>query len=460
MIVAPFMQLHNPAPTLPIHSPHSPMHLKSYSKIQPSKLSGRYINNKIFQQKSANKLLSGKQMTEKNIYFNERERATITHSNKICGCIKSPKHEMIESCATNFTVEEQKSDLSKATYDNRPKRKEKSTVDFKLKKKNEVASDVNSKHRRSLGVQDNHNICQYTLKTSRSEQSSPNIVNINKSNFAYDSLLHVSAMDPWIKKNELLMYSLNTVDKNSTDPWIKLPSSDHVTTGSSTEKSQKPDFILETKTKSYLKPVLLQKKMSRNQELVFSAPPSPNLNNSSNCTTNLSQKKKLPIKSASFSPARFKPFVNPFEDSLYGSIATLSFQPNYVATPNQLEYTENVNCNLLNVNTSNKEELQLNIRGLSEHLSQMNVVQFSLGDCNVNIKEYGTQTFVEKAQTYEFPAAQIELPKAEKKGYKEIVKCKESFHSVKHNSNFSSVSGKTKVYINHQKPNPMPETTC
>lgn len=443
------MQLHNPAPTLPIHSPHSPMHLKSYSKIQQSKLSGRYINNKIVQQKSANKLLGGKQMTEKNIYFNERERATITHSSRICGSSKSPKHDLIESCATNFTVNDQKTDLSKTMYDNRPNRKEKSTIDFNIKKKKEVASDVNSKQRRSLGVQDNHNICQYTLKTSRSEQSSPNIVNINKSSFAYDSLLHVSAMDPWIKKNELPMCSLNKVDNNSTDPWIKLPSSDHVTIGSSTEKLPKLDFTLETKTKSYLKPVLLQKQMSRNEELVCSAPPSPNLN-----------KKGLPIKSASFSPARLKPFVNPFEDPLYDSIATLSFQPNYAATPYQLEYTENVNCNLLNVNTSNKEELQLNIRGLSEHISQMNVVQFSLGDCNVNIKEYDTQTSVEKAQTYDFPAAKIELPKMEKKCYTDILKCKESFPSVKQNPNFSSVSEKTKVYIHHQKPNSMPETTC
>ncbi|XP_023172953.2 uncharacterized protein LOC111600865 isoform X1 [Drosophila hydei] len=510
MIVTPFKQLYNPAPTLPIHSPHSPGHLNSYPNIHQRKLSGRYIDNKMVNQKSAKKLLSAKQMTENPGFFSEGEKltATTTRPSKVCRCTKPlNQHDCIRNSAINSIVkDDQKCDLVNSMHGNVSNQKDKNVdgdelhirkneiSDFKFKKINKIASKVNPQPRYSLGAQDNHNRPECIIKTSKSEQTSPNIVDYKRSIFDYvynkstDSLLRVSSMDPWIKKNELLEYGVNEVKTSSADPWIKRPSSDHKKSPCSKERFKngqlisgcaKSDFLLEAKQKSYLKPDMPQQKILRNGESILSAPPSPNSKNAYNSTINYSQSKSFPTKSASFSPARGKPLLSSFEDSLYVNLTSLQSTPiksNYVKNQKQLRFTENITSNHLNVYTSNnlqcrhsfsslskpKDELQLNIRRLSEQMSQMDYVQFLLtNNSNVNNKEYDvTRTVVQNAQTYEFPMSPTELNITDNIGFKKILKFQENCHTAKNNPKFSTVLDKTKLYISQQEPNPMPETTC
>ncbi|EDV93905.1 uncharacterized protein LOC6563778 isoform X1 [Drosophila grimshawi] len=524
MIVATFKQINNPAPTLPIHSPHSPVHPNSNSSIQQNKLSGRYINNKIVQQKSANKLLSAKQLTEhktphfsvnENANANERLSSTTTHSSITCSCIKSPKYDktfiqkdpkcvdFTNVSATNFTVKDQKSPKQKRNSHQQqqqllnitPSIKKTSTNDFNLKIIAPIAaSDVNQQQKQqqlrpSFGVQDNHNAShQFTIKTSKSEQTSPNMmggINQKKTTASHgnnkrstDSLHYVSPMDPWIKKNDdLQMNSFSEAGwEIATDPWIKRPIDSLVTDkfAHSKERTQenactKDDFMMEaTSKRSYLKPNMHKQKLYRNEESILSAPPSPHLITTSNisCTINhLPQQKNLPTKSASFSPARGKQFLNPFEDTFtYGNIKTLSVPSDYDDDQSKLNKNLTVNsCNKLqnrhsfsSISKQSREELQLNIRRLSEQMAQSNLVQFSLDDCNVNNMVDDTESFYQ-----EIPASTTELHTVEKTGYKTILKFKESFQTFKHNNpKVSTVLGKTKVYIRHQKPKPMPETTC
>lgn len=507
MHLSHFKQFYNPAPTLPIHSPHSPDHLNSYPNTQQRKLSSRYINNKIGKQKSAKKSLIVKEITKNPGCFSEEEiLATITaHPSKRCRCTKSiNQDDCLGNCAENNIVKgNPKENALKFMLENMSNqkdmnafthlhKKEMSTRDLKFTKY-KIALDVNQKPRSSLEAQDNHNRHPFILKTSKSEQTSPNIIDYKKVIFDYgnnkksaDSLLRVSAIDPWIKKTDLSDYMLDEVGRSTADPWVKRPNSAHKKSSFSKERCQngqlrsgcaKEDIVPETNQKSYLRPDMPQQQKCRKGESVLSAPPSPNLKNTSICDINYSQNKSFPTKSASFSPAKGKPLLSSFEDSLHVNLTSLQSIPinsTSVTNQNQLIFTENRNSNRLNVNNllsrhsfssiskPSKDELQLNIRRLSEQMGQMDNVQLLLtNDSSVNNKEYDVRgSFAHRAQIYESLATPTELEITDKTGFENILKLKKNCHSAKHNLKFSTVLDKTKLYISHQKPKPMPETTC
>ncbi|EDW13630.2 uncharacterized protein LOC6572014 isoform X1 [Drosophila mojavensis] len=511
MQLSSFKQLCNPAPTLPIHSPHSPGHLNPYPNTQQRKLSARYIDNKIIKQKSAKKTINVQEISENPVCFSEEEiLATTAHSSKICRFTKSiNQNDYLGNSAMKCIVKDNpKRNFLNSMLENMPNQKDMNTMEETHLRKKEMSTsnlkftkislDVNQKPKSSLEAQDNHNRHQFIFKISKSEQTSPNIIYKNSIfDYSYnkrstDSLLRVSGIDPWIKKTDLSDYGLVEVGKSTADPWVKRPNSGHKKTAFTKERCQNgnvrsgcanADFVPETKEKSYLKPDMPHQQKCRNGESVLSAPPSPSLKNTFNniCNIHYSQKKSFPTKSASFSPAKGKPLLSSFEDSLYVNLTSLqsvSINSNSVTNPNQLRDTENRNSYRLNVNNSNnllsrhsfsssiskpsKDELQLNIRRLSEQMGRMDNVQLLLSnDSSVNNQEYAVgETFAQRAQIYEFPATPTEKDITDKTGFEDILKFKKDGRSAKYNLKISTVVDKTELYISHQKPKPMPETTC
>ncbi|XP_062123265.1 uncharacterized protein LOC133836693 [Drosophila sulfurigaster albostrigata] len=531
-------QLHNAAPTLPVHSPHSPVHPNSYPNVQHNKLSGRYIYNKKPQQKSDNKLFNAKQLAININDFSESERFSPSYSPITCNCIKSPNEtitpkernyfDFSHSSATNKSIKEQTFNVSSSQiyrkYNNhdhllpipQSSFEKMSTSDLNLKriakksplisqqsrfeKANITAYDNSQRLGRLAAHHDNQNKYHYAFAFSKSEQTSPNNIDIKKSTFAYDnndprsasSLLYVSSMDPWTKKSEFQPDGLNQYSENA-DPWIKRSTESQIKSPRLKDKAQngqiksfssaKRELSLDTHKKSnYLQPEVQRHQSLRNgADYVLSAPPSPHFlktSNDASCIVIRSPNEAIQTKSASFSPARGKNLLNPFGDIAIcdDNITRHSFQTQAAAKPDPLRHTEHSNCNLTvnnskrlqnrhsfsSISEQSKEELQLNIRRLSEQMSQLSlkkIFKFSLSDCNVNNKGDSIQSSDQQTQTTDI------LAKAQKHGThdtgnnkgcaKEISKCKESF-----SPKVSTVLGNTKVYASCQKRNPMQETTC
>ncbi|KAH8312577.1 hypothetical protein KR044_011545, partial [Drosophila immigrans] len=521
----------NAAPTLPVHSPHSPVHPNSYPNVQHNKLSGRYIYNKKAQQKSDNKLLNAKQLAININDFSESERFSPNYSPITCNCVKSPNEtitpmegnyfDFSHSSATNKTIKEQTFNVSSTQiyrkYNNRdhllpiPQSsfEKMSTSDLNLKRiakksplsqqmrydKTNVATYDNSQRSSRLAAHhDNQSKYHYAFAFSKSEQTSPNNIDIKKTIFAYDndprsasSLLYVSSMDPWTKKSEQ-SDGLNQY-KEYADPWIKRSTESQIKSPRFKDKahigkaksfsSAKRELSLDTHKKSnYLQPEVQRHQSLRNGgDYVLSAPPSPHFLKTTNdaCLVNRSPSEAIQSKSASFSPARGKNLINPFGDIdiCDVNITRHSFQTQ-TAAPDPLRHTEHSSCNLTvnnskrlqnrhsfsSISEQSKEELQLNIRRLSEQMSQLSlkkILKFSLSDCNVNNKGDYIQSTDQQTQTTDTSIAQKQgsHESGNSKGCKEISKCKESF-----SPKVSTVLGNTKVYASCQKRNPMQETTC
>ncbi|KAH8417371.1 hypothetical protein KR222_009880, partial [Zaprionus bogoriensis] len=528
-IVTTSKQLANAAPTLPVHSPHSPVHPNSYPNIQKNKLSGRYINNK---RESDSKSLKNKQWTGDNKNnLSEREVFPTSPLGKSCNCVKSPNYDKTiihkEKCldlrhisTKNIILKDRAFNIPKSVHGSSQNGKEqivenslliptgsfeKTSTEASLKKtvrKSPVCQkmqyekaniNLNDKPQRQsyLSAQDNQNRRPRTFTVSKSEQTSPNNIDPKNMNFKFEknkrstgSLLYVSSMDPWTKKNNVQINRANEMDTNPTDPWIRRSTESYVPKlrpeikHNNSFSCTRTFFLSDAKRDTnHLQPELYSYANSRNEESVYSAPPSPHfLNMSTDCSLIRSPKKALQTKSASFSPARGKHLQNPFGDVCDDNITKSSFQTNYQNAPEQSEHNiENANCNLLHVNSSkilqnrhsfssiaqqSKEELQLNIRRLSEQMGQMSlqkIVQLSLSDCNVNNKGKLMPTLEQQPETIDSLATHG----TEKKDHKDTSKSKAIANSSQHNSKVSTVFGKkTKVYASYQKPNPMQETTC
>jgi len=520
-------QLHKAAPTLPIHSPHSPVHPYSYPNVQLNKLSGRYIYNKKAPQKSTNKLLNTKQLAININDFREKERLAPNYSTMTCSCPKSPNFDdtitpkerncfdFSHSSSTNIMVKEPTFNVSKSPNRNsnhndhllpipQSSFENFSTSDLNLKKiakqsrfsqqirfdKANMAFYDNPQRLSRFAAQDNQNKCHYALTISKSEQTSPNNIDIKKTTFTYDnnkriasSLLYVSSMDPWTKKSEIQMDGYNEIDETSGNPWIKRTVGSHTPTSRFKEKSQnghlKPfpsarrDLFLETKKSNYLQPEVQRHQSIRNGECIASAPPSPHFLKTTNeaCSLNRLPNEGMQTKSASFSPARGRNLLNPFGDIdiCEDNVTRNSFQANYVSESDQPRRTEHSSNNLdvnnpkklqnrhsfSTISEQSKDELQLNVRRLSEQMSQMSlkkIIKFSLSDCNVNNKGSNDQeTLTVKGSHY-----------TGNTDCKKISKSKDGFSSLQQslNPNVSTVLGNTKIYAKCQKSNSMQETTC
>lgn len=521
-------QLANAAPTLPVHSPHSPVHPSSYPNIQKNKLSGRYINNK---RESENKTLINKQWTGDNKNTSsEREIFPTSPLEITCNCVKSPNYDKTiihkegkcfdfrHNPSKNILPKERIFNMSKSMHSSTQNAKEinienllpisrgsfeKTSSEANLKKtvrkspvyhkfpydKANINPTENLQGRSYLSAQDNQNKRPHTFTVSKSEQTSPNNLDPKITTFRFEknnrntgSLLYVSSMDPWTKKKNV--QRTGQVEGNPTDPWVKRSSESYMP-ADKTENPQVNPFsstrtpiLSDTKRDTnYLLPELYSYKNGRNEESVFSAPPSPHfLNMSNDCSINRSPKKALHTKSASFSPARGKHLQNPFDDVCDVNTTKVYFPNDYHKTPDKPEHIEQVNYNLLHVNNSkilqnrhsfssiaqqSKEELQLNIRRLSEQMGQISlkkIVQLSLSDCNVNKK---VKPSLEQQQTTE-TIDSLDPNETDNRDHQETLKSKGTANSLQqHNSKVSAVFGKkTKVYASYQKRNPMQETTC
>ncbi|KAL7740216.1 hypothetical protein ACLKA6_003919 [Drosophila palustris] len=232
------------------------------------------------------------------------------------------------------------------------------------------------------------------------------------------------------------MDGFHQIGENGGDPWIKRSVESHVPTSRLKEKPQNGQ------------PEVQRHQGIRNGECVASAPPSPHFLKTTNdaCSLSRSPNEVMQTKSASFSPAR----------------------ANYVAKPDQPRQTENSNHNLSvnnpkrlqnrhsfsTISEQSKEELQLNIRRLSQQMRQMSlkaINKFSISDCNVSKKENSYQ----EAQTVGLFTPQKESHGTGNTDSKEISKSKDSY-----SSNVSTILGNTKIYASCQKSNSMQETTC
>ncbi|XP_017849611.1 uncharacterized protein LOC108604589 isoform X1 [Drosophila busckii] len=498
------------APTVPIYSPHSPMHPNSYYHMQQKKLSGRYILNKVDQNDSGNKLFDGEYLRDiKNPFSNRVTGLKIS-------CNKSHKDVVVKESkcfqfAENHTSNKSGRDCM-SSEDNAYC--EGSNLDrlvtipthdaLKIISTNDLSENSSLKnstslffkqtiHERTLialngnpkllgpGDHDNQGRRNYTFTYSKSEQTSPNKLDTKKcfndnnkrsAVFALNSF----SLDPWTRNNKLQNKKQTEECKNSDDPWIRRSTNYYAPAGynEKTKNRHNKAFVCFTKehvaetsktsSNSGQQSDSFKHSTPRFHENIASAPPSPHFfitDNDSSTLNHLSKATGLQTKSVSFSPARGKKFKNPFID--------VSMEISYAGSRDQSRHFENQN--LLSVNNSkmlqnrhsftsisqqSSDELQLNIRRLSEQIGQISnkLVQYSLSDCNVSNKGNYIHTVNQQIQAVDLHLSQTKgLHARDYKHSKELTKHKENPRETNQKSKYFAASS-------YQRSDPLLETTC
>ncbi|XP_068152631.1 uncharacterized protein [Drosophila tropicalis] len=518
-IVSGTKPIKSAAPTLPMLSPHSPIHPNFHPTNQNNKLSGRYINNKVppppqpthidvkeVYQKNAPAVCSCDKVNASNGSDSKKTNST----NKSISKPHQPsKHDTelysIPSNRTrNHLYEVANGSVDTPTSSNGVKKKIKSP--FHHKNHFQQAIIVSDEHENNTSVKlgvpisgqcsrdlDNHINRQQTFTISKSEQTSPNNLDVNKTNFSYDKTNRSTGClayptDPWIKKKETHMGSSAKLEKNislpcSIDPWVKRQSSEGPLESSQAQRKSRFQQIKSISSRknelysvSYDKSYFLEpqhKQAGSELSTMLSAPSSPQYLNAPDnifMPTNLISKQDSQVKSASFSPGRRKEFQNPFTDTKHEAPGKNAIKSNIHhdnPTSNRLLKKETSNRNLLTVfhpslsqarhsfsslSTQSTEELQLNIRRLSDQMRQEpleKIAPLSASYCNVN----KTPKRIEDKHTREEDQGDNSTKAALGQSLKE------DFLTIKQSKNDSASNSKTPFTIN-LKPDPLLETTC
>ncbi|EDW83953.2 uncharacterized protein Dwil_GK18948 [Drosophila willistoni] len=493
------------APTLPMLSPHSPIHPNFHPTNQNNKLSGRYINNKVppppqpphkdvkeVYQKNAAAVCSCDKVNASNGSDSKKTNST----NKSISKTHHPsKHDTeLYSIPSNRT----RNNL----YEVANGSEDTTTSNIHQKNHFQQAIIVSDEHENNTSVNlgmpisgqcsrdlDNHINRQQTFTISKSEQTSPNNLDVNKTNFSYDKTNRSTGClayptDPWIKKKETRLGSIAKLEKNislpcSIDPWVKRQSSEGPLETSQAQRKSRFQQIksissrkIELYSVSYDKSYFLEpqhKQAGGELSTMLSAPSSPQYLNAPDnifMATNLISKQDSQVKSASFSPGRRKEFQNPFTEPKHEAppginpIKSNVYHDN--PTSNRLLKKETSNRNLLTVfhpslsqarhsfsslSTQSTDELQLNIRRLSDQMRQEpleKIAPLSASHCNVN-----------KNSKHNCEDDQGDNSNKAALGQSFT----EDFLTIKQIAKDSASNSKTPFTIN-LKPDPLLETTC
>ncbi|KAH8342088.1 hypothetical protein KR059_011514 [Drosophila kikkawai] len=493
----------NIAPTLPVLSPHSPMNANIYLNSQHAQLSGRYLNNKVSQQTDA--VDSVKRVASNRSLKDKGQNVLSTSSTTIkCNCEKSLKSNGSDSETNDEIKIKFSSEASNSCVDDPSKGclQLKCAVSPKLSlhksgfqqaiiisdeseiRKSPRTASRNTKQLASSA--DNQFYRQLTHKMSKSEQTSPNNVEMDKANFLYETnnrstgcLVYPS--DPWIKNADIKSSISPKAEKHlnlhhNIDPWVRRQTQEEATVEVATRLPKKNIYrekslssinnkLLSTRTEKSkcVKPQLKHSKTAiddptddhehvflKEPGLLF-APFSPQHRNSSHKAWSLDQS-----KSASYIPDKVKEISSPLPNHVRKSV----YQNNNsnLLCPNDLALHSRHSS--LSIPTQSKEELPLNIRRLSEQIREPPLernLSLSLSDRNVSkVPASGSAGDREPQKT--------KMPDRFHANRDAAVQSAESHHedfvSLKRAPKDSASVNNVKPFTTTYKPDPLLETTC
>ncbi|XP_017079959.2 uncharacterized protein LOC108113773 [Drosophila eugracilis] len=452
----------NIAPTLPVLSPHSPLNANLYLNSQHTQLSGRYLNNKVSQQIDTDSI----KRVASNRSLKDSQNVLSISSSIICNCEKAHKPNGSDSetneeikiklitetgnkLATISKIKDPKLSITteKNALDNSNKGclqlktaigKDKRALSPRLtlhksgfqqaiiiSDESEVTKSPrqdSQKARQLSSNSDNQFYRQLTHKISKSEQTSPNNVEIDKANFLYDTnnrstgcLVYPS--DPWIKNSHIKNSLSPKAEKylnmhHNHDPWVKRQTDVTVEVSRLPKKniyrekslSSINNKLISTRTEKskWAKPQLKHSKTEMDDDQVFLnepgllfAPFSPQYRNTSHKIWSLDQpsndlKGNIQSKSASFLPDKVKeissPLPNHVRKSVYQNNSNLLCPNDQARSLLQVEKLHSRHSSL-SIPTQSREELPLNIRRLSEQIREPPLeknISLSLSDRNVS----------------------------------------------------------------------------
>ncbi|XP_030381885.1 uncharacterized protein LOC115629542 [Scaptodrosophila lebanonensis] len=541
-------QLHrqSTAPTLPLHSPHSPLYPYSYQNKQHIKLSGRYIENRVPELNSKSQHLfsidkTGSNKSNFNFIQNEVERTSSNiytcddvnqisdyKSNIKCDDIISKRLPPTLNAATSATdgVETALNNVrsTNRTVDKLAVTSQSSVGNFlspypRIRYQEAITlADLNKVGTVDSGkllyltnfstAQDNQTYYSNERKACKSEQTSPNYFDAMTSKFYFKKnnkstgCLMNDLSDPWLKKNEPTKIAKYSKTTDSYDPWVKRHL-DYFSDASISPKANqcchkqpRSSTRHETSTANNKKTNNIRPQMHQyvtpfgNEDLsavdysLLSAPSSPNFNSALDDMFSTAESKGSDqkthlynsTKSASFSPARGKDFINPFED--YRKIYSPIHQLKRNDRVNSVAQVELLNRNFLNVCSTNistrhslssvsnqsKKELHLNIHQLAEEMRQSSLgdnIKFSLSDCNVS--NIGNITGGQRQQkNIHLVQETALLQKTKRKNTPDVptIDMKKNIDRSTHTLKISAPERNPKIYETQTKADTLLETSC
>ncbi|KAH8294242.1 hypothetical protein KR054_009730 [Drosophila jambulina] len=490
----------NIAPTLPVLSPHSPMNANIYLNSQHTQLSGRYLNNTVSQQTDA--VDSVKRVTSNRSLKDKGQSVLPISSTTIkCNCEKPLKSNGSDSETNDEIKIKFSSETSNSCVDDPSQGclQLKSAVSPKLSlhksgfqqaiiisdeseiRKSPRSAPHNTKQFASSA--DNQFYRQLTNKISKSEQTSPNNVEIDKANFLYETnnrstgcLVYPS--DPWIKNADIKSSISPKAEKHlnlhhNIDPWVRRHTGD-ATVEVVTRLPKKNIYrekslssinnkVLSTRTEKSkcIKPQLKHSNTAiddptddhvflKEPGLLF-APFSPQHRTESHKAWSLDQS-----KSASYIPDKVKEISSPLPNHVRKSV----YQNNNsnLLCPNDLALHSRHSS--LSIPTQSKEELPLNIRRLSEQIREPPLernLSLSLSDRNVNklsaSESAGEREPQKKKKPGRFHTNRDAAVQSAEIHHEDFISLK---RAPKDSTSVNNVKPLTTTY----KPDPLLETTC
>ncbi|KAH8314264.1 hypothetical protein KR074_008567, partial [Drosophila pseudoananassae] len=527
------------APTLPVLSPHSPMNANLYINSQHTQLSGRYLNNKVSQQVDA----SSVRRVASSRSLKDSQKVLSISSTLVCNCEKDHHHHQsngsdseaneeikiklnsdtgtklansakIQDLKVCKTSEKKNSAIDESAKGclqlNCAMGKDKRAVSPRLSlhksgfqqaiiisDESEVTKSprgANKTTRQLSSNADNQFYRQLTHKISKSEQTSPNNVEMDKANFLYDTNNRstsclVNPSDPWVKNSDIRsdMSSKKEKHLNSQhyiDPWVRRQADVPVEASQFPKKniyrekslSSLNNKLISTRTEKAkgVKPQLKHSKTALDDDHVFLnepgllfAPFSPPHNKNKNWCLDQSNndlKGNIQSKSASVIPDKVKetssPLANHVRKSVYQNNSNLLCPTDQARSLLQVEKLHSRHSSLSIPNQTN-DELPLNIRRLSEQIREPPLernLQLSLSDRNVS-----------NMPPSERSGGREQQPIPQKLGFhisdkyhgnKIMASQHEDFISLKRASKDSTTVNIVKPFTSTHKPDPLLETTC
>ncbi|KAH8383221.1 hypothetical protein KR009_007441, partial [Drosophila setifemur] len=523
----------NIAPTLPVLSPNFPMNATKYLSSQQTQLSGRYLNNKMLQQGDPSN--SFKRVAS-NRSLKDSENVLSISSTISCNCEKEYKSIGSDSEANEEIKIKVNSDTGTKLANS-----SKFSQDSKLCKTTEIknsAVDISGKGHLQLscaivkdkrvlsprlslhktgyqqaiiisdendvrksprsaphnmrqlsGNADNQFYRQLTHKISKSEQTSPNNLEMDKANFLYDTSNRstgclVKPSDPWVKNSDMKRSVVSPKSKkhlnsyHSFDPWVRrqndvptdvpaIPKKNFYREKSLSSINNK---LISTRTEKakVMKPPLKHSHTALDEDHVFLnepgllfAPFSPPHNKTRNWSLdqpNADLKGNIQSKSASVIPDKIKetssPLPNHVRKSVYQNNSNLLCPNDQARSLLQVEKLHSRHSSL-SIPTQKNDELPLNIRRLSEQIREPPLernLQVSLSDRNVSDVNESCGGRVQPDK----------IPQMSDKylGNTIMASQHEDFIPLKRAPKDSTTVNNVKPFTSTHKPDPLLETTC
>ncbi|XP_033232512.1 uncharacterized protein [Drosophila pseudoobscura] len=528
ILISRLKQQSNISPTLPVPFPHLPMNANLYINSQHTQLSDRYLNNKVSQKIDTNDVKGA--ISSGSLYAVNQVSSI---SSVMCSCEKSVNSNGSESkegdifktnlepytaenlgassakfqdsnvsqiCPTKYNIIKKATDEStQVCYQSKSGLgKEKSGLNSKTQsnKKNNFQhaviiseeNDINSfKYGGSqvitpfLVKPDNQLKRHVSRKISKSEQTSPNNIEMDKANFVYDlyhdqhtkqrstgCLLYPS--NPWIRKSEINHTISSTEEKHlhvfqNIDPWVKRQ------TDCPIEFSRfQPEYICQDNTKNKPFSETIKKKHCMQQTLNYIKNANDNhivLDKSGLLFATFSSQNGQPsyklntnsrTKSRSFILNKLTDISNPLSNN-----PSKTINENYVnfcCRNNQEKlkiHAENLQSrhSFSSISTKFKEELPLNIRRLSEQICKpslqamvpLSISDFDIRNIPVSEKVFDQENLPIEINTPEIFYGKKHISEQHASCHKDLISLKLSPKQVK-------------IFSSTHKPDTLLETTC